>query len=267
MIREAKESDIGGLNGLPPPDWKFDYEALLKEFINEDFFYAFIKIQNNTIVATGNIFFKDKVGWLANIMVDKEYRGKGLGNEMAKFIIDYLDDKKCNSQLLLATEMGERIYQDLGFKKTTTYLGYQSETDINHSMHGNIRQLIESDLESILTLDQEINAEDREHFLVNNYELGFGYFDNKGELIGFYLPYFGRGLVLAKNPEAGIELLKIKHSESGRISYIPIENKAGIDFFTNSNFKRLENFSRMILNKESKWKPKYIYSYGSGYSG
>ena len=163
--------------------------------------------------------------------------------------------------------MGERVYQKLGFRRTTTYQGYQSETDTNYNMCRNVRPLIQSDLENVLKVDKEINGEDREHFLINNYKSGFGYFDNMGELIGLYLPDFGRGLVLAKNQDAGVELLKIKHSEKGRTSYIPIENKAAIDFFINRNFNRLENFSRMSLSNDSKWNPKYIYSYGSGYSG
>jgi hypothetical protein len=52
MIREVKESDIKGLNSLPPIDWKYDYEAFLQEFINEDFFNGFIQIMDESIKET-----------------------------------------------------------------------------------------------------------------------------------------------------------------------------------------------------------------------
>lgn len=46
MIRELRESEIQGLNNLPPTDWKFDYESFLKDFVTDDFFYAFVMIQD-----------------------------------------------------------------------------------------------------------------------------------------------------------------------------------------------------------------------------
>ena len=56
MIRKIKKSEIQGLNNITPTDWKFNYENFLKDFINQDFFYAFIQIQDEKIVGTGNVF-------------------------------------------------------------------------------------------------------------------------------------------------------------------------------------------------------------------
>ena len=50
MIRELEESDIKGLNNLPPIDWKFDYESFVKSFIEDDFFYAFVITQNSKYI-------------------------------------------------------------------------------------------------------------------------------------------------------------------------------------------------------------------------
>ena len=48
---------------------------------------------------------------------------------------------------------------------------------------------------------------------------------------------------------------------------LPIENKDGINFLENSGLKKGTSCVRMALGKENKWKPNYIYSYGSGYCG
>ncbi len=267
MISELKVSDIEGLNNLPPSAWKLDYEALLKEFIYEDFFYAFIQVQDNKIVGTGNVFLKDKVGWLANIIVDKKYRGKGLGYEMTSFLVDFLIDKKCNTQLLIATELGEAVYRKIGFRKLTEYQCFDSEIDSHFNFSNSIRKLKISDLDSIYRLDQETNAENRTHLIHRYYKNGFGYFNNDNKLLGFYLPEFGRGLVLSRDEQAGIELLKLKHSNKGKRTLLPIENQIGIKLLENIGLKKGNKCSRMILGKENKWIPNNIYSYGSGYCG
>jgi len=267
MIREVKKSEIEGLNNLPPADWKFDYETLLHEFINDDFFYAFIQIRDGKIVGTGNVFLKEKIGWLANIMVDKNYRGKGLGYEMTKFLVDFLANKKCETQLLIATDLGEAVYRKVGFRKLTEYQCFDSEVEVDYSYTSSIRELKKSDLDSVYNLDQDANGENRMHLIDKYYENGLGYFNSDNELLGFYLPEFGRGLVLCRDEQAGVELLKLKHSKKGKRTLLPIENQNGINLLENCGLKKGDKCSRMILGKENKWNPKYIYSYGSGYCG
>ena len=267
MIRELKESNITGLNNLPPEDWKFDYETFVKSFIKAGFFYAFVMILDGGIVGTGNVFLKEKIGWLANIMVNVNYRGNGFGYEMTKFLVEFLSNKGCETQLLIATELGEAIYKKVGFRKLTEYQCFDSEVDIDFNYTNSIRELKDSDLEDIYKLDRDANDENREH-LINQYcETGLGYYNNDNELLGFYLPNFGRGLVLSRDKQAGIELLKIKHSEKGKRTLIPIDNQDGISILEKIGLKKGEKCSRMILGQENNWNPNYIYSYGSGYCG
>jgi len=267
MIRVLKEADIPGLNHLPPVDWKFDYEAFLKDFLSEDFFDAFVMIQDEKIIGTGNVFLKEKIGWLANIIVDEKYRGKGLGSKMTKFLVDFLKRKGCETQLLIATELGEPIYQKIGFKKLTDYQSFDTEIGHDFNPSSSIRELEHSHLKDLYELDKEANDEDRTHLLDKYHETGLGYFNNENELLGVYLPDFGRGLVISKDKQAGLELLKLKHSKKGARTLLPIENQAGIDFLKKQGLKEGYKCSRMILGKENNWNPKYIYSYGSGYCG
>ena len=267
MIRELIESDIEGLNKLPPSEWQFDYEAFLKDFIGEDFFYSFIQIQDNKIVGTGNILSKGKIGWLGNIMVDKSCRGEGLGYVMTKFLVNFLENKGCETQLLIATKLGESVYKKLGFIKLTEYQSFDSELGYDFNFSNSVRKLKLSDLECVYKLDLETNAEDRAYLIDKFYNNGFGFFNDQNELLGFYLPEFGRGLVLSKDKQAGIELIKLKHSTKGKRTLLPIENQNGIKLLKKMGLKKGEKSSRMILGKENKWMPNNIYSYGSGYCG
>lgn len=267
MIRELKASDIPGLNNLPPIDWKFDYENFLNDFVTEDYFHAFVMIHENKIIGTGNVFLKEKIGWLANIIIAENLRGKGLGFKMTKFLVDFLNKKGCETQLLIATELGEPVYKKIGFKKISDYQCFDTETENQYNYTNSIRKLEKSDLENLYKLDKEANGENRKHLIDKYYPTGLGYFNNDNELLGFYLPDFGRGLVLSRDKQAGIELLKLKHSKKGKRTLLPIENKDGVDFLEKSGLKKGYKCSKMILGKKNIWTPKYIYSYGSGYCG
>lgn len=48
---------------------------------------------------------------------------------------------------------------------------------------------------------------------------------------------------------------------------LPIENREGINLLMKNGLKKGDKCSRMVLGKENKWNPNYIYSYGSGYCG
>lgn len=267
MIRELKTSDIPGLNNLPPIDWKFDYEDFLNDFVGEDYFRAFVMIHEAKIIGTGNVFFKEKIGWLANIIISEKLRGKGLGYKMTKFLVDYLNDKGCETQLLIATELGEPVYKKIGFEKIVDYQCFDTEIEKDFDYTDSIRELESSDLEMLYALDKKANGENRTHFIDKYYKTGYGYFNSENELLGFYLPDFGRGLVLSRDKNAGVDLLKLKHSKKEKRTLLPLDNKHGIEFLEKSGLKKGYKCSRMILGKENKWNPQYIYSYGSGYCG
>lgn len=267
MIRELNASEIQGLNDLPPSAWKYDYESFLKQFISKDYFYAFVLIQEGKIIGTGNVFLKEKVGWLANIMVNEKYRGQGLGFKMTQFLVDFLNRKGCETQLLIATELGKFVYKKAGFKTLTEYHCFDSDTKLDFTPTDSIRPLKEINLEAVYQLDKEANAENRIHLIDKYYSTGLGYFNTENELLGFYLPHFGRGLILANNKEAGIELLKLKHSKTGSRTLLPLENIEGIELLESIGLRKGETCVRMLLGKENAWNPKHIYSYGSGYCG
>lgn len=267
MIRALRETDINGLNNLPPMDWNFNYEGFIKDFFTTDYFHAFIMIQDEKIVGTGNVLIKGNVGWLANIMIAKKCRGKGFGFKMTKFLVDFLKNKGAETQLLIATKLGEPVYTKVGFKKVTEYRCFQTEKDNKTIYTDSIRQLGHSDLVNLYEMDKAINDENRIHLINRYYKTGLGYFNCDNELLGFYLPDFGRGLILSKDKEAGIKLLKLKHSKKGQKTLLPIENQDGINFLKEHGLKEGLRCSRMILGKENDWNPQYIYSYAGGHCG
>jgi hypothetical protein len=248
-------------------DWQFDYETFLRNFLTEDYFHAFVMIQDEMVIGTGNVFHSHNIGWLANIIIAEKFRGQGLGCKMTQFLVDFLFEKGCETQLLIATSLGEPIYRKIGFKKITAYQSFDGQGDYDFISPHHIRALKNSDLKAVYQLDRIANGENRTHLIDKFYIKGRGYFNSENELLGFFLPDFGHGLVISKDKQAGIDLLRLKHANKGKRTLLPMENQEGIDYLINQGFKKGDPCVRMILGKENKWHPKYIYSYGSGYCG
>lgn len=223
-IRTIRPSDIPGLNHLPPLDWKFDYEQFLKDFAQENFFHAFVLVEKEKIVGTGNVLLKNGVGWLANIIVEKNYRRRGLGFKITKYLVDFLNSQGCKIQLLLASELGKPVYKKIGFRTITNYRCFDVNLLQETVQSDAIRKLTAADLKKVAVLDQQANGENRNHLIYKFSKNGLGYFAQDQSLLGCYLPSFGRGMVLAKSELVGIELLKIKHGKNNQRTLLPIEN-------------------------------------------
>lgn len=267
MIRELTLEDIAGLNQLYPLDWNADYEQFLTTYFKEDFFYAFVLVLGQKIIGTGNLFINDQTGWLANIIVDPTYRNQGLGYKITNHLVQFLKAKGCHTQLLIATNLGVPIYEKLGFRKVSEYICFESDRNTNQTPSKAIRKLKLTDLNLVYGLDQAANDEKRRFFINKYYNSGFGYFDEKNSLLGFYLPDFGKGLIIANSESAGKELLSFKHLKKGKKTLLPLENEAGIAHLQKLNLSSGTNLYRMVLGNDNHWNPRMIYSYGTGYRG
>lgn len=266
-IRKLNKNDIYALKDFPPSEWNFDMVEFLKNYLGEKYYHAVVLTYNNIIIGTGSVFINDNSGWLANIIVKEDFRNKGLGTKITKYLIDYLKNINCKTQILIATEQGEGIYEKLGFQKVSEYVNFETNKDIELPKDNDIRKITPNDLNNIIDLDTKTNDEKRSHFIRKFYHDGLISKNDKNELTGFYLPNFGRGLIVSTQLDTGISFLNIKHRKKGERSLIPIENHYGISYMEKIGLKRGYKCSRMILGEPKNWKPENIYSYGSGYFG
>lgn len=55
------------------------------------------------------------LAWIAMVLVDVDVRGKGIGTELLRYSLNYLDKRKVKTVRLDATSAGQPIYEKLGF--------------------------------------------------------------------------------------------------------------------------------------------------------
>jgi GNAT superfamily N-acetyltransferase len=76
-------------------------------------FVAEIDASVRGTVAT--VSFEQRVAWIGMVLVDPEYRGRGLGTQLLRQAIDHLDELKIPAVKLDATPQGRPLYEKLGF--------------------------------------------------------------------------------------------------------------------------------------------------------
>jgi GNAT superfamily N-acetyltransferase len=265
-IRHLQSDDIPLVKDLPPEDWQFNYRQFLQLHFGQPYFYAVVYIISGKIVGTGNAIINGSIGWLANIIVSEKYRNQGIGTTITRHLMEYLAAKNCSTQLLIATDSGEPIYQKLGFIKHSTYRFFRSETPLQAPDDPHLLKLKKSNLPEILKMDRKILGDDRAYLITRCYKDGWIYKENN-KIIGYYLPNMGRGAVVAREKDVGLLLLQLKHSERNRRTAIPKENQAAINYLLNNSFDYFNNCARMSIGEEIAWQPDCIFSYSHGYCG
>jgi GNAT superfamily N-acetyltransferase len=77
-----------------------------------------------TLVGTTTTCVFGPVAWVAMVLVDEAFRGRGLGRALVEHALGYLDARRVPSVRLDATPLGEPLYAKLGFARQFILLRY-----------------------------------------------------------------------------------------------------------------------------------------------
>jgi len=267
-IRQILESEIHQLQNFPPKDWTLDLPRLFSFHFGHSYFYPIVAEVDGRIVGCGIGIIQGAVSWLGTIIVLPEYRRQGIGNKITSNLIDYGRNKGCTSQLLTASEMGEPVYRKLGFEINATYVFYKRES-ISPTLHiSNVREMRQEDFLTVRELDKEVIGEDRFQFIERFLSTGWIYAkDTSTGTAGVYLPDLGGGLIIARNADAGLELMKLRLNHGKTTAVVPETNTIAREFLTSEGFQEYRRSPRMILGNAVNWQPTMMYNRPTGYCG
>ncbi|WP_221392372.1 GNAT family N-acetyltransferase [Dyadobacter sp. NIV53] len=257
--------DLKFLPELQPPDWG-DLVPRFEYFIKSEYCKPVKITENNLIVAIGTSMLHDDTVWLACIIVHPNHRKKGLGNIITKKLIDGIDGNIFKTIYLDATEMGYPVYKKLGFKIESEYVHLQQELNFEPDpISENIIPFREEFRNCVLKLDEEISGESRKGILSDF--LGSALVYKTGtEILGFYIPSWGDGPIIATNNEAGLELMKLRIQQK-KNAVIPIANQIAMEFLEKNGYKTYKTSKRMLLGNPVKSNPAGSYNWISGQLG
>lgn len=107
-----------------------EYSTTFDLITKNKFHKIFVLENNNKIIATGTLLIEPKfihkcsfVGHIEDIIVDKEYRGKGIGKELIIFLTNYAEKEfNCYKIILDCYEENVNFYEKCDYKKTGAYM-------------------------------------------------------------------------------------------------------------------------------------------------
>ncbi|TYR80019.1 GNAT family N-acetyltransferase [Priestia megaterium] len=198
------------------------------------------------------------------VIVNDQYRGKGLGKEVTQACINLVRQKN-TSITLIATQQGKPLYEKMGFKE----VGYIHKFICNNYVPCNtllfeelkVEALKESDLDKVMELDKYAFGDSRRKFLVNRIKQSHQALvlrDEFGRILGYGLSISGPknlilGPIVAPNSEAAIYLvdkLALNHKGNLRID-IPKDDKMFMNFLRDRGFEKVNQPPIMIINSDA----------------
>lgn len=250
--RAMKLKEAAGWNQL-----EADWHAFLK--LNPD--GCFGAERDGFVVGTGACLkFEEKVGWIAMILVDPDFRRLGFGKKIMNQCLDHL--ALCPSVKLDATEQGRKLYLKLGFKDEFEINRYVLKISEKRAfeIETNVSPIENDDLGAIQKLDAEAFGANRKYLVENLFLRGreFAFkFENNGNIEGFILGRRGSrivqlGPIVAKDETIGAQLVGACLNNIGEkqaILDIPIHSECWMKYLINVEMSKQRWFMRMYRGK------------------
>jgi len=123
---------------------------------------CFVMENSGDIVGTSaTITYEGLFSWIGMLVVDKRYRGQGIGTALLESAISFLDSQKIPTIKLDATPQGRPLYEKLGFMEEYDIERWVLNRTIN-------RPVADGDptiLDDVLRMDKKIFGTDRSRLL------------------------------------------------------------------------------------------------------
>jgi GNAT superfamily N-acetyltransferase len=185
-------------------------------------------------------------GWIGALGVLPRARRRGVGEQLTRAAIEWLQGRGASSVLLYATDMGRPVYERVGFVAEARARAWRGVAPGPPPL--GIRRLRPSDRARILELDRATTGEDR-HAVLDMLPalLGIGY-ERDGTLQGFALqtPWGAGPAVVAADADAGVALLRGLVVEPQPLTItVPDGNRAASEALSGWGFQPVNSALRM----------------------
>ena len=203
-----------------------------------------------------------RTGWIGNVAVHPEARGRGIGTAVSQAALDALRRAGAVTVLLTATKLGRPIYEKLGFGYDGLHYGMWrrseepaadghpgSTTAGDETARGAARDAVAEDavitggIGDVAGLDAGATGEDRRHYL--------GSFAARARVTrdgaGYRMPLpWGRGPVIASSADSAHALLAdLVRTEAEPFLAFPETNTAAAEVAASLGFRQVRNIPRM----------------------
>lgn len=259
-LEQFDKNDILGLRDLSASvGWDYD-EQEINTVITSGKIYGHKNAEGKIVSSAAIIPYDTDLASIGMVIVNKDYRGLGLGKKVTQKCIDSVS--KETSIMLISTEEGKPLYENLGFKTVDYVHKLLCESYIPNKLIVKKEVTLESynsnDFIEIIELDSAAFGDKRSKFLLNRINQSKQCLvvrDQTGKIIGFGLSILGPlnlilGPIVAPNFETAALLIKELasiHRGNLRID-VPSGNNELVSFLEKCGFAKTSEPPIMIKN-------------------
>lgn len=257
---EFDKYDVLGLIELSASvGWDYD-EHEIRTVMSSGKIYGHKNSVGKIVSSAAIIPYDTDLASIGMVIVNEEYRGLGLGKKATQKCIDSVSQN--TSIMLISTEDGKPLYENLGFKTVDYVHKYLSDNYIPTKLFINreitLEKYSENDINEIIELDSAAFGDKRRKLLLNRINQSKHCFvvrNLKGKIIGFGLSILGPvnlliGPIVAPDSKTAaliINRLVLNHQGNLRID-VPSNNDELMLFLEKSGFVKVSNPPIMIKN-------------------
>lgn len=239
------QKDLPEIRSLTPEGWN-DIVPDFVFYLNASYCKPY-KIQDgHKIAGLGTAITFGGTSWIAHIIVDKDYRRRGIGYRIVAELLVNLKAEEIDTCSLIATEMGKSIYHRFGFEEVTEYTFLERKTPWKYpSPSPYVMPYQPEHFPTIQKLDRIVSGENREKLLKDHLPGTLVYY-KEDAVQGYYIPNLREGLIIADNVPAGLALMEVKYATADK-AVLPSDNIAGLRFLKANGFAEMdEKGTRMV---------------------
>ena len=254
-------SDAAGWNQLPA-DWQ-RLLALEPEG-------CFVAEEDGQPVGTTCITRFETIAWVSMVLVDAAHRGRGIGTQLVRHALDWLDRCGTPTVRLDATELGRTVYEKLGFRceyEVARWEGMAAGGELSLE----VTLAADSHLEAIAALDEEATGTPRRNLLARllaEQPAGTRAAMNGQRVAGYSGCRLGRiawqvGPVVASESSSGAALLDaafFEHQGQAVFLDVPVINRPATRWVQGRGLRLQRQFIRMVRGRPVVDRPERIWA-------
>ena len=130
MIRRANYRDLESINiiGRELHD-NFDYLFKMENVLNTSYSRVYLYEEEGKVLGFIHVDSHFEIMDLINIVVLKEYQGKGVGNKLLEFVVNNEEYEKIMLEVRESNSTAIHLYEKFGFKEIYRRKKYYGEED------------------------------------------------------------------------------------------------------------------------------------------
>jgi GNAT superfamily N-acetyltransferase len=261
IVRPATADDIDAMSAVAASSGLSSVQPEVLDFyLASPGSHLFAGCRDDRVIGVAGCVSFGRTGWLGTVAVDHDARGQGLGTAISETAVECLRQAGVQTVLLTATELGQPVYERLGFVDEGVAYGIWELDHASVANRADAAAVQPGRIEDAIRQDADATGEDRRSYLSAWAHRSRAPAEREQAGYRLALPWGGGPVVASCAAAARALLIDMIRTSSGSRLAFPEANADGADLATSLGFRLARRVRRMRLGPPVRFRPEMIYN-------